>query len=97
MGLHPYQDIIVPFLGSSYAQLGGTWDTPTTRIIGQHFQDYCDLRPLIVRCDRKSWKTIKAGCVCLNTSYDSGSANVSTSVMHIKRLHYSIEFISLSY
>ena len=39
IGSHPYPDHIVPFLGSSYSQEDDTVDTPTTRIIAQHFDD----------------------------------------------------------
>jgi hypothetical protein len=39
IGSHPYPDGIVPFLGSSYSQRNDTLNTPTTDIIGQHFQD----------------------------------------------------------
>ena len=64
-----------------------------TRIIGQHFQDDAQLRSLLVRCVRESWKTIKGGCIWLNASYHAVSNKNSTHVMNLKRLQYTIEFI----
>jgi len=93
IGSHPYPDNVVPFLGASYAQQHGTPDTPTTRIIGQHFQDDPELRSLVVRCVRESWKTIKGGCIWLNASYYAVSNKKSTPVMNLKRLQYTVEFI----
>ena len=58
IGSHPYPDHIVTFLGSSYSQQDDTVDTPTTRIIAQHFDDDEELESVMGRSVRESWKTI---------------------------------------
>jgi hypothetical protein len=37
VGQSPYPDDIVPYFGSAYSQCDGSVDTPTTRIICDHF------------------------------------------------------------
>jgi hypothetical protein len=94
VGSHPYPDKLVPLIGSSYSQTEGTNNAPSTRIMGEHFSSYDDLvKRDMISCIRSSWKTIEAGCIWLNASYDNKSIEDTSDIMSLKRLHYSIEFI----
>ena len=65
IGQCPYENNLIPELGSAFSQLEGTRDTPTTTIFSKHFEDEVVLKDFI----RSTWKLLPRGYLFINTDY----------------------------
>ena len=95
IGSHPYSDSVVPHLGSSYSQRDGTADTPTTRIVADHFMAEPDYYTAVRGCIRESWKTLVCGCAWFNATYSTIRDDPGADVNLTARYYYTVEFISV--
>ena len=70
IGQDPYPSHIVPCFGSAYSQSKDTQDTPTTRIIYEHFNGPGDSGGSTVRnMIRENWRLIQNGYLFVNSDF----------------------------
>jgi len=92
IGQDPYPSHIVPYFGSAYSQSRDTQDTPTTRIIYEHFNGPDDNGGLNVRnMIRENWRLIQSGYLFVNSDF-SGS-HKRTDVERLETYDIMIEYI----
>jgi hypothetical protein len=69
VGQNPYPSDIVPHFGSAYSQCDNSVDTPTTRIICEHF-DGSDVNDVYIRdMIRNNWMLLESGYLFVNSDF----------------------------
>jgi hypothetical protein len=72
IGQTPYPDDIVPYFGSAYSQCDGSLDTPTTKMICDHF-DGSDKNDMYIRdTARNNWMLLECGFLFVNSDLARG-------------------------